>query len=84
MYGCSGYLRAQTNLLFSNYNNLNASYISCEGDLCTDRENSRNVVCGMLSTVVVMAAFAFVSTLIVIFHPRANTDFFKNGYDRIR
>ena len=38
----------------------------------------------MLSTVVVMAAFAFVSTLIVIFHPRAGSDFFKNGYDRIR
>ena len=71
-------------MLFSNVDNYNISYLSCEGKFCEDRDNSRNVVCGMLSTVVVMAAFAFVSTLIVIWHPRASTDFFKNGYDRIR
>ncbi len=83
VYGCSGYLQPQAHYVFSDYMQANTAYKECAGGICTDRSNSRNVVCGMLSTVVVMAAFAFISTLIVIFHPRAHHDFFKaRNYSR--
>lgn len=77
MYACSGYLRAESHFLFSDYMKDNSHLKECTQSMCTDRSNSRNVVCGFLATVVVLAAFAFLSTLVMILHPRAGQDFYK-------